>query len=81
VSHLAVGLEDGALQIWLVAQQADGSAADGAVKVSASCVWSASRFDAHAAPVRRLCWRQREGRVQLATCGEDHAVRIFEAVL
>lgn len=79
-SHLAVGLDDGGVQVWRVDQTGCG-AGDGAAAVSASCVWQASRFDAHTAPVRRLCWRQRPGCAQLATCSEDHAVRVFEAVL
>ena len=43
--------------------------------------WSADRFSRHAAAVRRLCWQKLQaGRCLLASCGDDHAVKVFSTV-
>ena len=85
--HLAVGLESGSIQLYEVegpgphvppsAEPASGSAA---AAVTASCSWRASAFDEHSAAVRRLCWRRAPGtqNLQLASCSEDHAVKLFD---
>lgn len=76
--HLACGTEDGLVQIWRIAET--GGEAAGLPPVATSCVWQASRFDAHAGAVRRLAWRRRSDRMQLATCSDDHAVKLFNVV-
>lgn len=84
--HLAVGLEDGSLQllrVWF-----SGGCEDSAPPVAAEAapVWQSSPFMQHAAAVRRLCWRRREeseagargsADYLMASVGEDHAVRVF----
>jgi WD40 repeat protein len=77
--HLAVGLEDGSVQLWRIAET--GGEAAGLPPVAASCVWQASRFHVHAGAVRRLAWRRRNGAMQLATCSEDHAIKLFNIAL
>lgn len=67
------------MQLWRVAET--GGEAAGLPPVAASCVWEASRFNAHAGAVRRLAWRRGTNGMQLATCSEDHAVKLFEVVL
>jgi elongator complex protein 2 len=76
---LAAGLESGVLCVLrLTWGPASGEAA-------AREVWRSSVFQQHAAAVRRVCWRAGEpaaggGRRQqllLASCGDDHSVRIF----
>lgn len=76
--HLAAGTEDGLVQVWQIAET--GGEAAGFPPVATSCVWQASPFDAHAGAVRRLAWRRRTDCMQLATCSDDHAVKLFEVV-
>lgn len=77
--HLAVGLEDGSVQLWRVAET--GAEAAGLPSHAASSVWQAPKFNAHAGAVRRLAWRERQSSLQLASCSEDHAIRLFDVVL
>ncbi|KAG2449340.1 hypothetical protein HYH02_005495 [Chlamydomonas schloesseri] len=95
--HLAVGLEDGSLQLWRL----DPAAAP-AEGLTAACLWTAPAAWRHVAPVRRLAWRGAPGTgalgqegaaaaaeavvvaggggsgvAQLASCSEDHSVRVF----
>ena len=77
-SHLAVGLDDGGVQIWRVALPSSSAESSAA---ASECVWQASVFQAHAAAVRRLRWRMHGSGAQLATCSEDHAVKLFEVEL
>ena len=77
--HLAAGMEDGRVELWRIAET--GGEAAGLPSHTASRLWQASQFHAHAGAVRRLAWRQRNVGVQLATCSEDHAVRLFDVAL
>lgn len=76
--HLVgVGLEDGHVQVWEVAVA-------GAAGQEMSCrqLWGSSDWCRHAAAVKRLCWRGAAGSaLQLASAGEDHAVRVMEVVV
>ncbi len=77
----AVGLEGGAV-VLLRVERAGGAA-------TATEVWRAPAWERHAAAVRRVRWRPApadageaaergaEGGALLATCGDDHAVRLF----
>lgn len=65
---LAVGLEDGQVQVWAVRN---------AGTVSAEPVWTSGPGDSHCDVVSRLRWRKEDdGTLLLASCGHDHAVRI-----
>lgn len=78
--HLAAGLEGGGLQLLRLTGSAGG-------QLAAERVWEAPPYEQHAAAVRRLCWRRDEGssgggeRLQLASCSEDHSIRIFSVCL
>jgi WD40 repeat protein len=70
---LGVGLEDGHVQVWEVRAGGQGAAP------SCEALWRSSEWCRHAAAVRRLCWRVADagaGLLQLASAGEDHAVRV-----
>lgn len=71
----AAGLEGGAV---LILSMEYSSAGEGVECVE---VWRSGPHQQHAAAVRRLCWRVQgsggERQLQLASCGDDHAVRIF----
>jgi WD40 repeat protein len=69
---LAVGLEDGNLQVWQVS--GEGGSLRG------NCSWRSDQFTRHAAAVKSICWRadgQGGAPMQIATCGNDHSVRVF----
>jgi elongator complex protein 2 len=78
---LAVGLEGGDIKLFTVDIVYDNS--------SSRCVleevWQTSVETKHAAAVRMLAWKSRsgeiddvgEGEMLLASCGDDHAVRIY----
>jgi elongator complex protein 2 len=81
---LAIGLEDGGVQAWLVSCR---SVADDHHRL----LWSAGPSERHAGAVRRLAWApvrasggggggagDRRRPFLLASCGEDGAVRIIE---
>jgi hypothetical protein len=88
---LAVGMEDGQVQVWLLQQQqqqgADQQAPGQAPMVVCEQVWCSAVWQQHAAAVKRLRWAPAcvswlcEGAgasaVALASCGEDHSVRVF----
>ena len=58
--HLAVGLEDGSLQLWQL-DPAAATAVDGGGGLTATCLWAAPPAWRHVAPVRRLAWRGAPG--------------------
>lgn len=77
---LAVGMESGLIELWSLSvnRTDDGVAAN----VLAALV---ARFDplmCHVSSVSRLAWRKRKNKdctsIQLASCGADHCVRVFE---
>ncbi|CAI0447363.1 unnamed protein product [Linum tenue] len=81
---VAVGMENGLIELWSITVRRNidsgGSSASAALAI---------RLDptmCHVSPVNRLSWRSREKSedsrsVQLASCGADHCVRIFEVNL
>ena len=75
---LAVGLEDGALQI-IGLQMSDQ------VLVGNETLWRSSVFEAHSDAVRRLAWRTCDDQVgasaQLASCSDDQSIKIFDTRL
>ena len=89
---LAVGLEDGGIQI-LALDLSKASTGLGLQVVAQDLCWQAPKFMAHCAPVQSLCWRvctssERTGteaakdiQMQLASGGADHAVRVFQITI
>lgn len=67
---LAVGQEDGAIELWHLSIDSE----------SFNChqTWQASETEAHCAAVKRLAWERAGSQMLLASCGMDHAVSIFE---
>lgn len=69
--HLAVGMEDGIIELWSLSR---GAAAP-AVRLDP--------FLCHVSTVQRLAWRSKSdsgdaGTMQFASCGADHTVRVFK---
>lgn len=63
---LAVGLENGNIKLLEILE-------DGAIEL-----WGTDHTNKHAAAVQKLCWRHpASSKYQLASCGDDNAVRVF----
>lgn len=87
--HLAAGLDGGSVQ--LLRLEASASGADpqqpGLAITHQQLVWQVPEWERHAAAVRRLCWRRDEEaaggerRYHLASCSDDHSLRIFSVRL
>ncbi|KMS97309.1 hypothetical protein BVRB_6g156340 [Beta vulgaris subsp. vulgaris] len=79
---LAVGLENGFIELWdLLARTEDNCAAGAGFE--ANVVARLDPFMCHASTVQRLAWRNTEKvedgqKIQLASCGDDNCVRVFE---
>ncbi|PRQ40282.1 putative transcription factor WD40-like family [Rosa chinensis] len=77
---LAVGMENGLIELWsLSVNRTDDGLAAGVLAAPVA------RFDplmCHVSSVSRLAWRKRKcedcSSIQLASCGADHCVRVFE---
>jgi hypothetical protein len=94
---LAVGLQSGhvhLLQLRCTAREAGSGVCEGGggLAVESEVLWRSDATTQHAGAVRRVCWRRTgggggqgrgDGRKQyhLASCGEDHAVRVFAVSL
>lgn len=78
---LAVGMENGLIELWSVAvNRSDNGLAAGVV---AALVVRLDPLMCHVSSVSRLAWRKRKNEdcssiQQLASCGADHCVRVFE---
>ncbi|XP_061992695.1 elongator complex protein 2 [Rosa rugosa] len=77
---LAVGMENGLIELWSLSvnRTNDGLAAG----VLAALVVRFDPLMCHVSSVSRLAWRKRRyedcSSIQLASCGADHCVRVFE---
>lgn len=77
---LAVGMESGLIELWSLSC---GRSDSGNLMVpNANCVVQFDPFLCHVSPVNRLTWRTSEKSpdsrvIQLASCGADHCVRVF----
>lgn len=77
---LAVGMESGLLELWSLSIKRTDNANS---NVAASVVLRLDPFVCHVSSVNRLSWREPEKseecrKLQLASCGADHSVRVFE---
>ncbi|KAG0524708.1 hypothetical protein BDA96_07G234800 [Sorghum bicolor] len=80
---LAVGMDNGLIELWSVS---GGRASAGSTPDSPLSVACTLRFDpvlCHVSTVHRLRWREpsstdEESTLELASCGADHTVRVFE---
>ncbi|KAH6802078.1 elongator protein 2 [Perilla frutescens var. frutescens] len=79
---LAVGMESGLVELWTLSNAGNDNGGIAATNAASLAV----RFDpfiCHVSSVNRLRWKNTEKRedctsVQLASCGADHCVRIFQ---
>ncbi|XP_043695002.1 elongator complex protein 2 [Telopea speciosissima] len=79
---LAVGMESGLIELWSLNGRADG---DGMALpgFNAALAVKLDPFICHVSTVHRLAWRNSEksaecSTIQLASCGADHCVRVFD---
>lgn len=95
VHLLAVGMEDGRVQVWRLQMpplqqqqemQVQEQQQQQEMQVVCEQLWCSEAWQQHAAAVRRLRWAPAcvpwlcgggAGVVGLASCGEDHSVRLF----
>jgi elongator complex protein 2 len=80
---LAVGMESGLIELWSLSikRTDDGSVA--AAGVAAAVILRLDPFMCHVSAVNRLAWKTPKNNeecrnMQLASCGADHCVRVFE---
>jgi WD40 repeat protein len=91
---LAVGLENGQVQVWSIELPGQQQQQVGEFRVQQ--LWASQVWEQHAAAVRRLRWAPASvdwlcGRsaaggaggccLQLASCGDDHSVRVYGVTL
>lgn len=77
---LAVGMESGLIELWSLPYSR--SDIGNASMPTAACIIQFDPFLCHVSPVHRLRWRsfkrnQDSRNMQLASCGADHCVRVF----
>lgn len=78
---LAVGMENGLIELWNLSRSKTED--DSSAVLTANLVSRLDPFMCHASTVQRLAWRNLERvedcqKVQLASCGADNCVRVFE---
>lgn len=78
---LAAGLESGVLLLVQLAVVEPGGSGSQLAVERHEVVWRSPQHEQHAAAVRRLCWQQEGeqagGVTLLASCSDDHSLRIF----
>lgn len=75
---LAVGMDNGLIELWSVS---GGRAPDSPLRVA--CTLQFDPLLCHVSTVHRLRWREpsssdEKSALELASCGADHTVRVFE---
>lgn len=77
---LAVGMESGLIELWSLSNVVSEN------RPNAALVIQFDPYTCHVSAINRLRWRdaikdEDSTKVQLASCGVDHCVRIFEVVV
>ncbi|XP_031477273.1 elongator complex protein 2 [Nymphaea colorata] len=82
---LAIGMEDGLIELWSTSTEKTASDSLVPSKFSARPAFRLHPFLCHASTVHRLAWRKNheedtggEMTLQLGSCGADHTVRVFD---
>lgn len=80
---LAVGMEDGLIELWSLTIRRSEEAMPAA---AATLSIRLDPYMCHVSSVNRLSWRNHEKiedfkSLQLASCGADHCVRVFEVIV
>ncbi|XP_031251939.1 elongator complex protein 2 [Pistacia vera] len=83
---LAVGMESGLIELWHLSIKRTNNGSITVPSVAASLVVKLDRFMCHVSPVNRLAWKTPEKSencksMQLASCGADHCVRVFDVTV
>lgn len=78
---LAIGMENGLIELWFISIITSEN--ESSVAAKALLVQQFDHFMCHASAVNRLAWRSSEKNpndecVELASCGDDNCVRIFQ---
>lgn len=78
---LAVGMESGLVELWTLSNSRNEN--DGVAALGAALAVRFDPFMCHVSAVHRLRWRNAEKSedpvsLQLASCGADHCVRLFQ---
>lgn len=77
VGILAAGMDNGLIELWSVS----GGRASSGTQLSVACVLRFDPLLCHVSTVHRLRWRcstDEKSTLELASCGADHTVRVFE---
>ncbi|KAG2709425.1 hypothetical protein I3760_05G238900 [Carya illinoinensis] len=79
---LAVGMESGLIELWSLSVKRTDDGSIAAAGVATASVVQLDPFMCHVSAVNRLAWkntkREDSRSMQLASCGADHSVRVFE---
>uniref|UniRef100_A0A0D9X997 Elongator complex protein 2 n=1 Tax=Leersia perrieri TaxID=77586 RepID=A0A0D9X997_9ORYZ len=82
---LAVGMDNGMIELWNISggRASTDSSSSGSSPLSVSCMLRFDPLLCHVSTVHRLRWQKSDSSVeksalQLASCGADHCVRVFE---
>ncbi|KAJ0095654.1 hypothetical protein Patl1_15093 [Pistacia atlantica] len=83
---LAVGMESGLIELWHLSIKRTNNGSITVPSVAASLVVKLDPFMCHVSPVNRLAWKTPEKSencksMQLASCGADHCVRVFDVTV
>lgn len=83
---LAVGMESGLIEMWSLSSTRRPGDGNAAAPPTAACIAKFDPFMCHVSPVHRLAWRHSMKKedcrsMQLASCGADHTVRVFNVDL
>lgn len=80
---LAVGMDNGLIELWSVSGGRDSAGSTPDSPLSVACMLQFDPLLCHVSTVHRLRWREpsstdEESALELASCGADHTVRLFE---
>lgn len=83
---LAVGMENGLIELWSLTVTAADNGSVALPGVAASLAVQLDPSMCHVSSVNRISWRNHEKTddcrsVQLASCGADQCVRVFEVIV
>ncbi|KAF8407254.1 hypothetical protein HHK36_006381 [Tetracentron sinense] len=83
---LAVGMESGLIELWSLSGRKTDDGRTVIPGISAALAMRLDPFMCHVSTVHRLAWRNSEKSgncrtMQLASCGADHCVRMFEVIV
>lgn len=83
---IAIGMESGIIELWSISIGRTDNGSSNKARGMASILVRLDPFMCHVSPVQHLAWRESEQtgdceHMQLASCGADHCVRVFEVMV